>query len=62
MYIQLSERQQLGLERRFLKYSQIQKMANYRETLASGVYGGYTPVQTNGKEKNRTTRKIEGLL
>ena len=32
-----------------------------RETLARGVYGGYTPLYTNGKEKNGTTRNIEGL-
>ena len=29
-----------------------------RETLARGVYGGYTPLHTNGKEKNGTTRNI----
>ena len=32
-----------------------------RETLARGVYGGYTPLHTNGKEKNGTTRNIEGM-
>jgi len=32
-----------------------------RETSARGVYGGYTPLQSNGKHKNGTTRHIEGL-
>ena len=64
VYIQLSEKQQLGLERRFLiqRYSVIEREKwQTKETLSRGVYGGYTPRHTNGKEKYGTTRNIEGL-
>jgi len=44
VYIQLSERQQLGLERRFLKYSEIkgerEKMANLRNFSQGCIWGG----------------------
>ena len=56
VYIQHSERQQLGLERRFFKYSEIQ---GERETLARGVYGGYTLLHTNGKEKTELQETLK---
>ena len=64
VYIQHSERQQLGLERRFFKYSEIQgereKMANLRNFNQGCIWGVYTPAH-KWKRKNGTTKNIEGL-
>ena len=43
------------------RYRVRERKLQTRETLARGEYGGYTPLHKNGKEKNRTTRNIEGL-
>ena len=49
VYIQHSERQQLGLERRFLKYSEIQGENGK-------LWEVYTPAH-KGKRKNRNYKK-----
>jgi len=57
MYIQLSEKQQLGLARAsksIQRYRVRKRKWQTRETLARGVYGGYKPLHTNEKEKNGT--------
>ena len=64
VYIQLSEKQQLGLDRRFLKYLEIQgereKMANQRN-FSLGCNGGIHHCRQM-KKKNGTIRNIICLL
>ena len=66
VYIQHSERKQLGLERRFFKYSEIQgereRKWQTRETLARGVYGGYTLLHTKGKEKTELQETLKACI
>ena len=49
----------LGASKSTQRYKVRERKWQTRETLARGVYGGYTPLHTNGKKG--TKRNIEGL-